>query len=53
MRTGERWWALPLSTTVGAVVSALTFTRLGLRPWEALPVGAGVLVLVYLALRRR
>jgi len=40
---------LALATVTGALVSALLFTRAGLRPWQALPIGLAVLVAVHAA----
>jgi hypothetical protein len=43
--------ALPIATVVGALTSAMLFSRFGLRPWESLPVGFGVMVALYAILR--
>ncbi len=47
---------LATATVLGALTSALLFTRAGLRPWEALPIGLAVQAVSYAALvliRRR
>jgi hypothetical protein len=42
---------LVVATVLGALTSALLFTRAGLRPWQSLPIGLGVQIVAYLALR--